>query len=249
MAKPTLIFTAGAWHTPEVFTSVIIKLRSHGYKCVAIPLQAVGHEPAVQSLLPDIATIHGAVFSEIHEEGNDVVMVAHSWSGTVVGGSLEGLGKVEREKAGEKGGVMRLAYVSAFVPSERVSLIEAFGGTPPDWYDVKEPWVMALTPEKIFFHDLPVSEASYWSSKLKPHSYATKFASASTAAWRTIPSSYLICEDDRAIPVFVQEAMVKACQNAGADMKIERLFASHSPFLSKPDEFVAFVRRAAGEDV
>jgi pimeloyl-ACP methyl ester carboxylesterase len=109
--------------------------------------------------------------------------------------------------------------------------------------------VTPLTPEKIFYHDLPLSEAAYWSSKLKRHSYSTKFAGASTAAWRTIPSTYLICEDDRANPVVVQEAMVKACQDAGADMKTERLFASHSPFLSKPDEFVAFLRRAAGEDV
>jgi hypothetical protein len=91
----------------------------------------------VRTLLPDIATIHGAVFSEIHDNGNDVVMVAHSWSGTVVGGSLEGLGKVEREKVGEKCGVVRLAYVSAFVPSEGVGLIEALGGTAPEWYDIR----------------------------------------------------------------------------------------------------------------
>jgi hypothetical protein len=82
---------------------------------------------------------------------------------------------------------------------------------------------------------------------LKPHSNATKRTGASSAAWKTIPSSYLICEDDRAIPVFIQEAMVKACQDAGASMETERVFSSHSPFLSKPDETVGFLRRAAGE--
>jgi len=249
MTKPTFIFTPGAWHSPDVFSTVTSKLESHGYKCIGHPLIAVGHEPAVQSLKPDMAAIHGAVFAEVHEKGNDVIMVPHSWSGIVASAALDGLGKEEREKDGEKGGVVRLAYICAFVPMEGVSLIQAFGGEAPPWYDVKEPWVMPKNPEDIFYHDLSASEAAQWSSKLKRHSYATKFVGASSAAWRTIPSTYLICEDDRAIPVFVQEAMVKACQDAGASMKTERVFAGHSPFLSKPDEVVAFLRRAAGEDI
>jgi pimeloyl-ACP methyl ester carboxylesterase len=212
-----------------------------------------------------MAALHGAVFEEVHERGNDVIMVPHSWSGIVASGAVDGLGKEEREKNGEKGGVVKLAYISAFVPMEGVSLTQAFGGE-PSWYDVKvysylvpillhvltrhkEPWVTPKTPEEIFYHDLPHSEAAYWSSKLRKHSYATLSVGASSAAWRTITSTYLICEDDRAIPVFVQEAMVKACQDTGADMKTERLFASHSPFLSKPDEVVSFLRRAAGEIV
>jgi hypothetical protein len=102
-------------------------------------------------------------------------------------------------------------------------------------------------PESVFYHDLSPDQASYWASKLRPHSYATKLVGASSAAWRAIPSTYLICEDDHAIPVFVQEAMVKACQDAGAPMDTERVFSSHSPFLSKPKEMVGFLRRAAGE--
>jgi hypothetical protein len=85
--------------------------------------------------------------------------------------------------------------------------------------------------------------------KLKPHSYATKFIGATSAAWKVIPLSYLICEDDHAIPVAVQEAMVKACKDPGAPMETERIFTSDSPFLSKPDDVVGFLRRAAGEKV
>jgi hypothetical protein len=83
-------------------------------------------------------------------------------------------------------------------------------------------------------------------SKLAPHSCATNFVGVPSAAWRTIPSSYLICEDDRAILVFVQEAMVKACQDGGAQMQVERIFCSHSPFLSQPDTTVEVLGRAAG---
>ena len=105
------------------------------------------------------------------------------------------------------------------------------------------------TPIPTFYNDLPLSVAESWALKLKPHSYATKFVGAKSAAWRTIPSTYLICDDDRAIPNFVQEGMVKVCQDAGASMVTERIFTGHSPFLVKPDETAAFVRRAAGERV
>lgn len=137
MAKPTLFFTAGAWHTPEVFSTVISKLEVLGYKCIGFPLIAVGHEPAVQTINPDLAAIHGAVFQEVHENRNDVVMVAHGWSGIVGSGAVEGLGKEEREREGEKGGVVRMAYISAFIPLEGVSFMEAFGGQPPPWYEIR----------------------------------------------------------------------------------------------------------------
>lgn len=100
-----------------------------------------------------------------------------------------------------------------------------------------------------FYHDLPSADAEYWSAKLRRHSLATFNVGASSAAWRKIPSSYLIAQDDHAIDPEIQEFMVKGCKEQGANMEVERIFSSHSPFLSKPDETVGFLRRAAGEDV
>jgi hypothetical protein len=48
-----------------------------------------------------------------------------------------GLGTAERDKEGKKRGVLGIAYISAFVPEENVSLMTAFGGVAPEWYDVK----------------------------------------------------------------------------------------------------------------
>jgi hypothetical protein len=104
-------------------------------------------------------------------------------------------------------------------------------------------------PISGFYHDLPAEEGEYWASKLQRHSFVTFTIGAASAAWKTIPSSYLICEDDRAIRPQVQEFMVKTCQDLGANMETERIFCSHSPFLVRPDETVGFLRRAAGEDI
>ena len=131
--KPVLIFAPGAWHTPEVFSEVFSKLEPLGYRCIGYPLLAAGREPAVKDLQPDIDAIHKLVTDEA-DAGNDVVMVAHSWSGIVTSAALDGLGKVQRQKEGKPGGVVRIAFLCAFVPAEGLSLFDALGGKPdPGW--------------------------------------------------------------------------------------------------------------------
>ncbi|KAE8449320.1 hypothetical protein EG329_008221 [Mollisiaceae sp. DMI_Dod_QoI] len=244
--KPTLILP-GAWHPPSVFAPLISKLNTHGYtKCHALPLQATEQSEAVPSLQKDLDALHQIV-SKCIDEGEDVMVVAHSWSGLIAGGGLDGLGKKEREKEGKKNGVVRIAYLCAFCPVENVSLIQAFGGEEPEFYDVQKPWVKVKGAENLFYNDLAPDQPSYWASQLLPHSYATKFQGTKSVAWKKIPSSYLICEDDNAISPFVQEAMVKQCQDEGAEMDVERIKSGHSPFLSKVNETADFLRRAAGE--
>jgi len=245
MSKPTLIFVPGAWHTPDIFDTIINKLSLYGYKSITVSLLAAGHEPAVPDLQPDIDIVHRAVLAEV-DQGHDVMVIAHSWGGIVAGGSVDGLSKAERQKEGKKGGVVKMAYMCAFIPPEGVSLSMATGVKDPDW-DIKGPWVTWKDPINGFYHDLPAAEAEYWKSKLVRHSYATFNVGATSAAWKTIPSWYLICEDDRAISVHTQELMVKNCEELGVKIRTERLFCSHSPFMAKPDETVGFLRRAAGE--
>ena len=59
------------------------------------------------------------------------------------------------------------------------------------------------------------------------------------AAWRELPSSYLLCEQDQALPVPAQEAM------SARTSIVERLASGHSPFYSHPGEVAAFIARAA----
>jgi hypothetical protein len=98
----------------------------------------------------------------------------------------------------------------------------------------------------MMYHDLPSKEAEEWQAKLKPHSLATFQDKISAAAWRKIPTAYLVCEDDRTIPVQRQDAMIAKTQEQGGEITTERLFVAHSPYISKPD---GFLRRAAGENV
>lgn len=77
-------------------------------------------------------------------------------------------------------------------------------------------------------------------------SFATK---VSYAAWKNIPVSYLVCEDDQALLVQGQDGMIEIVRGKGVEVEVTRLKASHSPFLSMPDETAKWIRGVAGEKI
>jgi hypothetical protein len=88
-------------------------------------------------------------------------------------------------------------------------------------------------------------EAELCLSMLRPHALATFKDKARSAAWKKIPSAYLVCENDRAIDVKDQDKMIASVKAAGGEIKTERFFVSHSPYLAKPGYVADFLRRAA----
>jgi pimeloyl-ACP methyl ester carboxylesterase len=59
------------------------------------------------------------------------------------------------------------------------------------------------------------------------------------APWKTIPSTYVECTLDGAIPIEHQRAMSARCQN------VVTLETDHSPFASKPAETADILERLA----
>ncbi|PBP20826.1 alpha/beta-hydrolase [Diplocarpon rosae] len=97
--------------------------------------------------------------------------------------------------------------------------------------------VHPANPRDIFYNDLADAAAAPHVSALRPHSYPA-FASTLTAApWKTVPSTYVLCEADHAIPRPVQESMIAAATAAAPSAfdVVERCDAGHSPFLSRPE--------------
>lgn len=100
----------------------------------------------------------------------------------------------------------------------------------------------AATPEVIFYHDVSEETQKTAIAKLK-HQSARIFTDAVTyEPWHEIPCMYLFCETDKAIPLVVQQQMA---QMLGADAPTFTSAASHSPFLSQPQEVVEGVEYAA----
>jgi len=79
MSRPVMIFTHGAWHSPEYFDLVISILEPLGYKCVTVSMPSVGRVPPVTSLQEDIEVVRNAVLKEL-DGGHDVIVNVHSVS-------------------------------------------------------------------------------------------------------------------------------------------------------------------------
>lgn len=69
------------------------------------------------------------------------------------------------------------------------------------------------------------------------------------AAFKDIPTTYVVCELDRIVPMEQQEGMIrnaKEMQSSAFDV-VERPQSGHEPILSKVRELVGVVERAARE--
>lgn len=66
---------------------------------------------------------------------------------------------------------------------------------------------------------------------------------AEYAGWQDVPMTYVVCDKDLAIFPEIQEELIRS---AGVTPTMRRLAASHSPFISMPDEVAELIKEAAG---
>jgi pimeloyl-ACP methyl ester carboxylesterase len=223
-STPTLVLVHGAWHGPWAWDRLAGQLADVQVRTVALP--SSGPDPAA---LGDLYADAEAVRSVVAGIDGPVVVCAHSYGGAPVTEGVAGLGNV-----------VGLVYLCAFQLDVGDSLLSAVGGTPPDWWDVHEAegYIDALRPREIFYGDVDDATADASIARLGHQSLTAKRQPLTRAAWHTVPSTYVVCEQDAAIPVFAQEAM------AARAKRVLHLPASHSPFLSRPAELADLLRTA-----
>ena len=95
-------------------------------------------------------------------------------------------------------------------------------------------------PRRIFYNDLSDAEAAKWISELRPQVRQAQLTPTLNAAYRYLPSTYMFCENDQALPIGVQGEMVA---ESGASFAKERCESGHSPYLSMPGKVVEVLQR------
>ncbi|KAE8445584.1 hypothetical protein EG329_013217 [Mollisiaceae sp. DMI_Dod_QoI] len=240
-SNPEFVFVPGAWHGPESFKPTSDILEKAGYTWHGVTLPSVGASPQVQSFNPD-ADAARAVLEKVLSSGKDVVLVCHSYAG--IAGSEAVAEYVKSLESGQKQGygkIKRLVYCCAFALPEGASLLSVLQFKPLPWFILdEEDIVKPNNPQEIFYNDLEPSVAAPYISALKTHSYPTFSSELTVAPWKVIPSTYILCEKDNAIPPSIQEAMIAAAKEIAPSAfdVVERCDAGHSPFISQP-EFLA----------
>jgi pimeloyl-ACP methyl ester carboxylesterase len=206
---------------------VIPELPGIDVRTVACPSSG-SYPDELGDLEDDAATVAAAAAID-----GPVLVVAHSYAGAVVTQALASADNVQR-----------IVYLAAGMLDVGESLLGSAGGVPPSWWEIHEHnglvggyiTVAEAEARDVFYADVDPALAQAAMTRLVPASYSSQTGPVSAAAWHTIPSTYVICTADNAIPPIAQEAMAQRAE------RVHRLDSSHSPFLSMPVELAALLK-------
>ena len=200
-SSTTIVFVPGAWHTPDAFQPVVSQLEAAGYKTDLVSLPSVGPKEHLKNFNPDVDEIRKHIQTAA-DAGQNVVVVAHSYGSIPSSEAIKGLDLKSRQAAGKSGGVTHFFFMTAFIIKEGDTLIGAFGGNDLPWFNINEARteVNPDGPADVFYNDLPEAEQKAAVKKLLPFSYQCFHSEVTYAAWRDVPSTYLYCKQDAAIP-------------------------------------------------
>ncbi|OGM45517.1 hypothetical protein ABOM_006476 [Aspergillus bombycis] len=217
---PSIVLVQGSFQTPLVYAQLTTRLRELGYPVIHPPLPSCSDVEAndfpTRTLADDARAITETLEQLVGKEEKLVVVVMHSYGGIVGGTAIpRSLTHASRQAEGEKGGVLHLFYYAAFVLPEGASVMGTLGESPN--IDVGRP---------------PRCRGSLMGVTLDPP-VLVQTTPTTHAAYEYLPSTYLICEGDRAAPAQFQEGFANL-----ARAEIDRCSAGHSPMLSQPDMLV-----------
>jgi pimeloyl-ACP methyl ester carboxylesterase len=222
--KPTIVLVHGAFADAVGWQKVIPILQRDGYPVIAV-------ENALASFAGDVETTKRVIDAQT----GPVVVVGHSYGGAVITGAAAGNSNVKA-----------LVYLAAFAP-EAGEAIGAFGAKYP------VPLTDALKPDaagflyvdrarfhEVFASDVSVADASVMAATQKPIAGSAFTATTPKAAWKTIPSWYMVAQNDKALNPDLERFYAK---RAGA--KTVEVKSSHVVFVSHPAEVARLIEQAA----
>ena len=136
--KPTIVFAPGAWHQPSCFDLIRQFLHRRGYTTDAVSYPSVGYHTG-KTLSDDTIALR-RILENVADTGREIVLVLHSYGGTVGSNAVAELGVHERFKQGKTGGVIMVVYMTAYaIPvgkSVRQVILEVSNGSPWIKYEV-----------------------------------------------------------------------------------------------------------------
>jgi pimeloyl-ACP methyl ester carboxylesterase len=223
--KPSIVLIHGAFADASAWKKVIPILEGDGYMVTAvqIPLSSLSDDVAATKRVLDAQT-------------GPVVLVGHSWGGAVISAAA----------AGNKN-VKSLVYVAAFAPEAgEVVTGAASNFSPPELNSVLKPdeagflYIDRASFHDAFARDLPEADTRIMAATQKPINGKSFGETQPAAAWKTIPSWYIVSTEDRAINPDLERYYAKRIGATTTEIK-----ASHVPFLSRPKEVARVIEAAA----
>ncbi|SEO29460.1 Pimeloyl-ACP methyl ester carboxylesterase [Actinacidiphila rubida] len=163
-----------------------------------------------------------AAVRQVLQDGDEpTIVVAHSYGGIITAEAAAGIGSVRH-----------LLLVSSYLPEVGQSLSEFGDGGPAPFLDVDpDAGTFGVRPELLvdtFLQDCGPEVQVQAGTHLARQSVQVTGQPVGAAAWQQLPSTYLVCAQDRGTPPRLQREFAR---RAGSVVELD---AGHHPFLSQP---------------
>jgi pimeloyl-ACP methyl ester carboxylesterase len=222
------VLVHGAWGGSWCWERVVPLLEQAGLAVRTVDLPSVGAPAGDPAGLSDDAA---AVIAVLDAVDGPVVLCGHSYGGMVV-----------TQAAAGRTDVSHLVYVCAFMPDAGDSLFSITGGPAP-WIELLEDGRTIPKREHretVSYADCDPETRAAAVARLRPQVTGPFGGEVAVAAWRAIPSTYVVCAQDESLPVELQRDVF-----APRAAHVVELASSHSPFFSQPERLVDVIVQQA----
>jgi pimeloyl-ACP methyl ester carboxylesterase len=221
--KPTIVLVHGAFADASSWNAVIGDLQKRGYTAYAPANPLRGLISDSDYLRSFLATIPGPI-----------VLVGHSYGGALITNAATG-----------NPNVTALVYIAAYAPDQDETLGQAtalgggsslllqhlvlrpFSGSGTIDADA---YVDPASFRDVFAQDLPGKQTALMAAEQRPSALSALGTPSGAPAWKTIPSWYLVAQDDHAIPPEAERAMAERAHAHTIEIR-----SSHVAMISHPD--------------
>jgi pimeloyl-ACP methyl ester carboxylesterase len=230
---PTVVLVHGAFADSSSWDRVIDPLAAEGHRVVAAanPLRSLAGD--AESVGDLVRSIEGPV-----------VLVAHSYGGAV-------MSNVDADA----GDIVGLVYANGFAPDAGEHCFQLAAMFPGSRLGEQTVWPVPrgdgttdlyVAPDSfndVFCQDVAPPRATLMATTQRPATQeALTEPSRDTPLWKSVPSWFLIGEDDRIIPPALQHFMA---ERAGSQRTVSVEGASHAITVSQPEAVVELILEAA----
>ncbi|NAS23171.1 alpha/beta fold hydrolase [Herbidospora sp. NEAU-GS84] len=231
--KPTIVLVHGAFADSSGWNDVAGRLIAKGYPVIAFSNPLRGPVADGEYLRLFLSTIEGPV-----------VLVGHSYGGAVISNAATGNPNVKS-----------LVYVAAYALDEGESVSDAnhlAGGETEVTNHLKvkpfpgaqggdqDAYIDPAHFHRLFAQDLPRGVTAVMAATQRPGALGALVTASGPAAWKTIPSYFVVAKQDNIIPTVAERAMAKRAKGV-----IVEINSSHVPMMSHPDTVTSLIVKAA----